>query len=359
MRTETYKFSKNDNAQFFATLKNRVNFYFENNHLSKYGNYKIILKAVCMLCIYLVPFGLINSGYIENALIILGLWFVMGFGMAGIGLSIMHDGNHGAFSKYKILNRIAGYTANIVGGDAKLWKLQHNVLHHTYTNIHQVDEDIDGPSFLRFSPHHTKKKIHRYQHILAFFAYGLMTLSWAGWKDITQAIRFKEKGLIKKNKFTQELTSVIFWKLLYFFYLIFIPIFLFNVPVWLVLLGFFIMHFVCGLILSLIFQLAHVMPQNEFPLPNEEGVIENNWAVHQLQTTANFSPKSKFFSWYIGGLNYQIEHHLFANICHTHYKKLSVIVKSTAQEFNLPYHSEGNFFRAIKSHYIVLKNLGR
>ena len=126
-----------------------------------------------------------------------------------------------------------------------------------------------------------------------------------------------------------------------------------------VLTGFLIMHFVCGLTLSLIFQLAHIVPMNDFPTPNEHGVIENNWAIHQLQTTANFSPKSRLFSWYIGGLNYQIEHHLFANICHIHYRKISKIVQETAREFEVPYHSQGNFLSAIGSHYTMLKTLGR
>jgi len=359
MITDKYKFSKDINPKFFSTLKERVNAYFENNQISKYGNYTMVLKAVVMLCLYFVPFVLINAGIFANPLLVIALWIVMGFGMAGIGLSIMHDGNHGAFSKNKFVNKITGLTANLVGGNAKLWKLQHNVLHHTYTNIHQADEDIDGPSFLRFSPHHEKKAIHRYQHIFAFFAYGLMTLGWAAWSDHKQAIHFKNKGLIKSNKFVKEMIILTLWKLFYFAYLLAIPIFVFQLPVWLVLTGFLIMHFVCGLTLSLIFQLAHIVPMNDFPTPNEHGVIENNWAIHQLQTTANFSPKSRLFSWYIGGLNYQIEHHLFANICHIHYRKISKIVQETAREFEVPYHSQGNFFSAIGSHYTMLKTLGR
>ena len=119
------------------------------------------------------------------------------------------------------------------------------------------------------------------------------------------------------------------------------------------------MHYVCSIILSLIFQLAHVMPENHFPVPNENEVIENNWEVHQLQTTANFSQKSRLFSWYIGGLNYQIEHHLFSNICHVHYRQISKIVRATAKEYNIPYYSNGSFFKAIGMHYKVIKRFGQ
>jgi linoleoyl-CoA desaturase len=102
-----------------------------------------------------------------------------------------------------------------------------------------------------------------------------------------------------------------------------------------------------------------VVPSSEYPTPDEEGQLQNNWAIHQMLTTANFSPKSSFFSWYIGGLNYQIEHHLFPNICHVHYRKISAIVKQTAQEFGVPYNVQPNFVKAVWSHGKMLKKLGR
>ena len=185
-----------------------------------------------------------------------------------------------------------------------------------------------------------------------------MTFSWSVWADYTQAIRFNQKGLFKNGTFKKEMVNIVIWKIIYFTYLIFIPIFIFNKTWWLVLVGFLLMSMVCGWILSVIFQLAHIMPTCDFPVSDEKGLIQNSWAVHQLQTTCNFSQKSKFFSWYIGGLNYQIEHHLFSNICHIHYPKIAKIVKQTAHEFNLPYFDNGNFFKAIRLHYLMLKKLG-
>lgn len=119
------------------------------------------------------------------------------------------------------------------------------------------------------------------------------------------------------------------------------------------------LQFVQGFILTIVFQPAHVMPTSEYPIPDSEGNIENSWAIHQLLTTSDFSPESKIFSWYIGGLNYQVEHHLFPNICHVHYSKIAEIVKKTAREYGLPYHVQSNFLMALINHGKMLRDLGQ
>ena len=186
-----------------------------------------------------------------------------------------------------------------------------------------------------------------------------MTFGWVMWKDLLQVGRYKRKGLIKKENYVKELLIIILWKLIYFTYILIIPIFVLDLPVATTLIGWFVMHYVCSLILSLIFQLAHVMPEMEFAKENNENIIPNNWTIHQLETTANFSQKSRLFSWYIGGLNYQIEHHLFSGICHVHYRKISKIVKATAEEYGIPYHTNGSFFKAIGRHYQILKHFAK
>ena len=359
MRQNTVKFDKSFPNDFSKALKTRVNEYFKQNKIDRFGNFNMFFKSMVMLSSYFIPFGLIVSGTITNTWAVIGLWSFMGFGMAGIGLSIMHDGNHGAFSRNKIINRFMGMTINFVGGSAKLWQLQHNVLHHTFTNVEGIDEDIDGPPFLRFSPNSEHLPIHKHQHKFFIFAYGLMTFGWVMWKDYLQAFRFKKNGLIKDKEFKKEFFFIVFWKAFYFAYVLIIPLVVFKLPLVTTLIGWFLMHYVCSIILSLIFQLAHVMPETNFPQPNKDNIIENNWEIHQLQTTANFSQKSRLFSWYIGGLNYQIEHHLFSGICHVHYRKLSKIVRETAKEYNVPYYTNGSFFKAIGQHYKVLKRFGQ
>jgi linoleoyl-CoA desaturase len=119
------------------------------------------------------------------------------------------------------------------------------------------------------------------------------------------------------------------------------------------------MHYITGFILAVIFQPAHVIEGTEYPVPDDKGNMENNWAIHQLHTTTNFGHREKMFSWYVGGLNYQVEHHLFPNICHVHYRKIACIVKKTAEEFGLPYKSKDTFLQALIAHGRILKSLGQ
>lgn len=359
MRSNTIKFDKSVRPEFSKVLKSRVDEYFKRNNIDRYGNLNMFLKSFTMISMFFAPLILIFSSVVTNTWAVIGLWCLSGVGMAGIGLSIMHDGNHGAFSRNKTVNRLMGLMLNVVGGSAKLWKLQHNVLHHTFTNVEGMDEDIDGPGFFRFSPHHKHKPIHKYQHYFFVLAYGLMTFGWVMWKDYLQALRFKKSGLLKEKEFAKEMFYIILWKVIYFTYILVIPLAVLKLPVVTTLVGWFLMHYVCSLILSLIFQLAHVMPEMSFPKENEHNIIENSWTIHQLQTTANFSQRSRLFSWYIGGLNYQIEHHLFAGICHVHYRKLSKIVRETAKEYNVPYYTNGSFFKALGQHYKILKQFAQ
>lgn len=354
-------FSNNTRTEFFEDVRKKVNEYFKNNNISKFGNYKMVIKSIVMLLIYLVPYGLIISGVATSIWVVWGLWLVMGIGMAGIGLSIMHDANHGAYSQNLLTNKIFGYLINFVGGSGTNWKIQHNILHHSYTNIEGHDEDITTIGLLRFTPSQKVYKIHRYQHIYAWFFYSLMTLSWFVYKDIPQLIRYKKAGRIdtQKRKYASLMAELIGMKLLYALYVIALPLLFSGFPWWVTLVGFFVMQAVCGLFLTTIFQLAHIMPTSKFPLPDNNGSIENSWAVHQLYTTTNFAPRSRLLSWFIGGLNYQIEHHLFPNICHIHYRKISSIVRKTAHDFGMPYNIQPNFVSAVLSHVKMLKMLGR
>jgi linoleoyl-CoA desaturase len=167
-------------------------------------------------------------------------------------------------------------------------------------------------------------------------------------------------GLIKSDsEYKKELWKLFIGKLIYYAIFLVMPFLLTDYSIWQILLGFFIMHFTCGLVLAVIFQLAHVVEDTNYPLPDDAGQLENNWAIHQLYTTADFAGRNKLLTWYAGGLNYQVEHHLFPTVCHIHYAKIAKIVKETAQEFNLPYNSYPTFLQALSSHTKMLYNLGR
>ena len=132
-----------------------------------------------------------------------------------------------------------------------------------------------------------------------------------------------------------------------------------NLAWWKILIGFFVMHYTAGLILSTVFQMAHIMENAQMPLPSKEGDMRNTWAIHQLYTTVNFSPTNRLVNWFTGGLNHQVEHHIFPYISHIHYSKIAVIVRETAKEFNLPYNEFKSTRQALKSHYYFLKSLGK
>jgi len=308
--------------QFFKTAKSRVDEYFKSNNISKNGNWKMVLKTVLLISLYFTPYVLILCGFIDSlsGLILSGI--VMGLGMATMGLSIMHDANHGSYSKNKHVNNFLSYSLNLLGGHYLNWRLQHNELHHTFTNIHDHDEDIAPVGILRFSPHAPLKKVHRFQFIYAWFFYGFMTFMWVTTKDFVALKRYRDMGLLKaKNiSYKKQLLVLIVGKILYYVYMIGIPVLLIGLTWWHVVIMFVAVHFVAGLVLAMIFQPAHVIEETNFPLPDPTGNMENDWAVHQLYTTANFAPKSRVLSWFIGGLNYQIEHHLFPTICHIHYR---------------------------------------
>ena len=360
MHTEGVKFNPNNQSEFIRELRKRVNLYFKSNNISRFGNTNMVIKTIFMLLLYLIPYFLVVFNVFENNLVVLLLWIIMGTGMAGIGLSIMHDANHDVYSKNKKTNKLLGYLINLVGGSYINWRIQHNVLHHSFTNIHDHDEDLDSGGLMRFSEHQKKYKAHRFQKYYAWFLYGLLTVSWSLKKDFIQLRRYHKKDLLKTQGVTYKKAclNLVIVKALYFLQILVIPLIFANQQWWLTLIFYFIMHYVCGLILSTIFQAAHVVNETSFPLPDESGNIENNWAVHQLYTTANFAENNRILSWYVGGLNFQIEHHLFPNICHVHYRKISKIVRETAQEFQLPYYSNPSFFGALKSHYQLLAKLG-
>ncbi|MCB0761312.1 MAG: acyl-CoA desaturase [Flavobacteriales bacterium] len=354
------RFSRTQHAEFFNTLRTRVNQYFESNNISRYGNYKLVFKTIFMLALFLVPYFLVLFGAVTSTWLSLLMWGIMGLGTAGIGLSIMHDANHGVLSRYKWLNKVMEHTIDIVGGNASMWKKKHNVLHHTFTNVDGQDDDIHAPFILRFSPHQPLRKIHRFQHWYAWIFYSMLTLMWITYSDFKSVFRFREEGMIRNSKeFRKEFWQVAGWKLFYYAYLLVLPIIFAAAPFWVTLIGFIIMHLVTGLMLSVIFQLAHVMPECEFPMPDDKGLIDSNWAVHQMSTTTNFAPNNKLMSWFIGGLNYQVEHHLFTNISHVHYPEISKIVQQTAREFGVPYYSEPRFFRALANHARMLRSLGQ
>jgi linoleoyl-CoA desaturase len=353
------KFTDTSKSLFFSTLKLRVDDYFIQNNISKNANSTMVIKTIALLSAYILPFAYMIVFQPSFAVMSI-LWLLMGLGLAGVGMSIMHDANHGAYSENKLVNYLMGHTLNMVGGSVFNWKLQHNILHHTYTNIAFIDDDIDDKLVLRFNPHTKVKAYQNFQYIYAFLFYGILTIYWALLKDFIQFARYTKNGV---NPSTRKENIILIVrmtidKIFYFAVTIGLPLFA-GITLWKVIAGFFIMHFAAGIILTVVFQMAHTVEGTTHPLPDENGNIENSWAIHQMETTVDFSQGNPFLTWYLGGLNYQIEHHLFPRICHVHYPKLAPIVKQTAEEFGVPYMVNDTFGKAFQSHLNTLKRFGR
>jgi linoleoyl-CoA desaturase len=359
MDTTTPIFSNKDNLKFFRTLNSRVNTYFKENNLKKTGNWKLHLKTIVMFSIFLTPYILfLAMDFPLWAYLLLNV--VIGIGMAGVGMNVMHDGNHGSYSSKSWLNKIMGGSIYILAGNVYNWQVQHNVLHHTYTNIHGHDEDLEAGRIMRFTKQADWRYFHKFQHYYSVFLYGLLTFNWAITTDFMQMKRYLKRKL-SYGEFKSPVirwTTLVITKIIYFSIWLVIPMLL-GITWWKVLLGFLVMHYTAGVILSVVFQLAHIVEDISYPEPNDEGEIENTWAIHQLFTTANFAPKNWIVNYYTGGLNHQIEHHIFPHISHIHYDKISKIVKETAKEFNLPYMEFKTMRSAVYSHFKHLKELGQ
>jgi linoleoyl-CoA desaturase len=351
-------FSKNKEHDFFITLNQKVDEYFAANSISKKGNnlmtFKVIFYPIVFIAAYLALI-LANTSLSTQFM----LWVVIGLFTAFIGLNISHDANHGSLSNNKSVNRILSYTFNLIGANSYVWNITHNIVHHTYTNIEGHDEDIMQISLLRMSPHQKLRKIHRHQYWYAFFFYSLASLSWVFIKDY---VKFFKKNIGNYNNKRHPLIQyfILFVsKAFYYTCFIVVPFVFIKALWWQILLGFLIMHFVQGLTMAIVFMLAHIVEETDFPIPNNLGDIKNTWAVHQLYTTANFGRDNFLLSFFCGGLNFQVEHHLFPRICHVHYKQISQIVKDTAEKLNLRYNDNATFAGAIFSHIRLLKTLGR
>ncbi|MEO1515465.1 MAG: acyl-CoA desaturase [Bacteroidota bacterium] len=352
------RFNRKDQKEFYPELRRRVNHYFEKNQISKHCDARMISKTVLILSVFALTYALLLSN-LFSPLYLLMLAIVHGFFTALIGLNIAHDAVHGAYTQSPRLNKLIGLSFNIIGANDFMWKCSHNVMHHSHTNIVDYDADIDQIPLIRLNPHQDLWWIHRFQHIYIFFFYSLTTIAWVFIRDYAEFFHPKVNGKGRAEKPTQEFLRMVFFKCLYYTIFLVIPFLVIDVPFWYFVIGFVAMHLVEGITLALIFQLAHVIEGTDFPLPDEQGKLEKSWAAHQLYTTVNFGCKNDFLNYICGGLNFQVEHHLFPTICHVHYKAIAPIVEQTAKEFGLPYHNYPRYRDALGSHVRILKQFGR
>ncbi len=348
----------NSNNEFYQSIKTSVDEYFATNKIKKTGDWRLYIKTITLVTTAITMYGLLMLAPLTNWQALL-CCVILGIAAASIGFSVMHDANHGSYSTKPRLNDFLGLTLNALGASSYFWKQKHNIIHHTYTNVDGIDDDIAKSPVIRHCESQKWVPAHKVQYLYLLPVYALSTIFWIFIMDFTKY--FSRKIYTTDAWKMSTKNHVIFWvtKILYFTFYIVLPIMVWGVGAWAI--GFFLLNAVMGLILSLVFQLAHVVENTEFehvPLDATKH-IESAWAEHQMRTTANFAMGNKVISWFVGGLNYQIEHHLFPRISHIHYPPISKIVMEKCAAFNVPYNKYDTMSEAVASHFRVMKQLGK
>ncbi len=355
---QALKFKPKEKQLFVGVLRERINNYFKSQKYSVHANVAMVLRTLFCVTLWAGTYCLLIFGGFSVGVNYL-LWAVFGVSVAWVTINVGHDAIHGAYSKRKWAKKLLSHTFNLNGASAYMWGIMHNVAHHTYTNVQGYDEDITPIPVLRLSPWSECKKMHKHQYWYSFFFYGLATLSWVFIKDYVKFFSSDVGNYNGSKHPKKELFYLFFYKFVFYTLIFVIPFIMIEHAWYYILTGIILSYSISGAYLAIVFMMAHAVESVQFPLPNQEGDIENTWAVHQLYTTANFQGRSMLMGFLTGGLNTQVEHHLFPHVSSIHYRHLSKIVEDTAKEFELPYFNYPTFWSAFKSHIRFLKKMGR
>ncbi len=347
----------NKKSPFYRALKEKVDAYFAERKLHPAGNGRLLGKSlfqVSMAVTLYVVLVFFTPGVVLSVL----LCALLGVNLAAIGFNIMHEGGHQSFSRHPWLNRVSTYALNGLGASSYFWKVKHNINHHTYTNIEGLDSDIDVRPFMRLSESQPRHRFHQFQHLYWVLLYSLSYLAWVFYHDFQKY--FTGNIAYGNNTRLPLKEHLVFWLTKAGFLAVYVVLPVLMVGLVPAIVGFLVVMFVCGLFIAVVFQLAHVVESTQFPKPDEESNrIEQEWALHQVSTTSNFATRSRFISWLLGGLNFQVEHHLFPRVSHVHYPAINRLVRETCREFNVTYLEYPSVLKAIRSHLLHLKSMGR
>lgn len=344
-----------DNA-FQKELRLRVDDYFRTSGRTQRDCPAMYLKTGVILTLFAVFYLLLVfvANYWWQAF---PLATLLGLSVAAIGFNIEHDGGHQSYSDHAWINRLMAMTLDLIGGSSYVWHWKHSVVHHTYVNITHHDADIDVAPFGRLTPHQRRFRFHRWQRFYLWPLYGVNIIKWHFYDDFRDVILGRIGSTRMPRPKRWELVGFICGKLLFFTLALGLPL-LFH-SVWIVLLFYAVTVSLAGVVVSVVFQLAHCVEEAEFPMPQEQHhSMENGWAIHQVETTVNFSRRSRVQSWLLGGLNFQIEHHLFPRICHVNYPALSQLVEQTCRDFGVRYREHTSFSAGLLSHFRWLRRMG-
>ncbi len=344
-------------AQFSAELSERVEDYFRTAKLSKRDLPGMYVKTgvVFTWC------ALSYAGLLATSTPWLGvvLSISLGLAMAAIGFNVMHDGSHGAYSRYAWVNQLMSRSMDLLGGSVYFWRFKHNIAHHTYTNISGQDDDLNLGILGRLSPHDPWHRFYRFQHIYVWALYALMAVEWQTSGEIRNLFAKRRIGMTHVP-FPGGWEHGMFWlgKAVFFALAFVLP--LFFHPLLSVLGCYAISAVTLGAMLGIVFQLAHCVEEAHFEQPpTDHAIVDKEWTAHQIESTVDFAPHSWLVTWYVGGLNYQIEHHLFPRICHLHYPALAPLVESICLKYGIRHFTHPTMRSAVRSHARWLRTMGK
>lgn len=343
-------------GQFSAELRDRVDAYFSSRKLSKRDVPAMYRKTAVVLAWC----GLSYVGLLAASATWQGIAFSisLGLAMAGIGFNVMHDGSHGAYSSRPWVNQLMARSLDLLGGSAYFWRFKHLIAHHTYTNISGQDDDLTLAKLGRLSPHAPWRRAFRFQHLYVWGLYAVMALEWQTTGEFRSLISGRQVGLTRVP-FPSRGEHLSFWlgKLVFFGLAFGVPL---LVHPWRQVLAYYLVAAVTlGFVLAVVFQLAHCVEEAHFEQPTVDGAVVNKeWAAHQAEATVDFAPKNRWVTWYLGGLNYQIEHHLFPGICHVHYPALAPVVEEVCRKYGVRHFSHPTVTAAVRSHVRWLRKMG-
>ena len=342
---------------FRGDLETEVAGFFKSQGISRQGGYAIWVKTAVLFVWLAVSYGVL-------VFVAKGSWQVLlaatslACAMAGIGFNVQHDGGHRSFATSNTVNRAMAFSLDVMGGSSYFWHYKHGIAHHGCPNISGSDDDVYIGPLGRLTPHDRRFWFLRFQHLYIWFLYALLAIKWQLLDDFRCII----KPGIADTKVPRPagMELALFWtgKVVFFGLALVLPMF-FH-PWQGVVYVFLFTGAILGLLLGVVFQLAHCLGEADFakpPLPGQ--VMERDWATHQVESTVDFARDSTLVTLFIGGLNFQIEHHLFPRVCHTHYPALSKIVERVCQKHGVRYTAHTKASAALGSHYRWLRQLGR
>ena len=270
---------------------------------------------------------------------------------------VQHDANHGATFTARRWNYLLGWTTDVMlGVSSHAWRVKHNVAHHTYTNVAGYDNDIALAPIARFAPGHSSHWWYRLQHVYVWPLYAFMGLRW----QIIDDIAAYRRGRIGSSKLRVprgwDLAALLGGKLIFIGWAIVVPLLVY--PWWQVVVGFVGVTCVLSLVMAVVFQLAHCVEEASFATVDDFAGEARSWAEHEVESTADFCPRNRFLTWSLGGLNYQIEHHLFPRIPHTLYPDIAPIVRAACARHQVKYAVAPRLRDALGSHLRHLKAMG-